>query len=48
MLFVINTENLKTKNHHLFSKGTLGLSIVFSKCVIRYKKHLKRKNQLKY
>ena len=33
---------------HIFLKKTLGLSIVYIKCGHKYKKHLKKKNQLKY
>ena len=37
-----------TLKHHVFLKETLGISIVSSKCGDEYKRHLKKKNKLKY
>ena len=42
-MFAISIENLKNLKHHIFSKKTLCLSIVYSKCGHEYEKIFKEK-----
>ena len=46
-LFVVNMKNLKTLKYHTFSKKTLVLSIIVSKCGSKDEKILKEEESIK-
>ena len=41
-------KNLENQKDHIFSKKTLVLPIICTKCKMKKKKYLKKKNQLRY
>ena len=47
-MFAINIVNLKTLKYHVFFKKILVISLGYGQCGREYKKHLKKKNHLKY
>ena len=47
VLFVVNMKNLETLKHHIFSKKTLVLSIICSKCDSKEEKIFKEEKSIK-